>query len=447
MKIPQSPPNLDDLVAAAISGDLIRTISSSSPLDPKGRYLHWDDLRYKTPPDGLTVEQWWLGTAFARRSISRPLPLRGVDGAGFKFCNIDRIQQVVHHIDQQASGQILADDDVTSLTSSDRYLVSSLVEEAITSSQLEGAATTRRVAKELLQTGRPARNRHEQMILNNYKAMLSAETMAKTGETLTVQAVLDLHRIVTADALDDPEDAGRLQSDEEQRIVVRWDDQILHRPPPASELPERMQRMCDFANGELTEGFTHPVVRAIVLHFWLAYDHPFADGNGRTARALFYWSLLRDGYWLAQYISISSILRKAPSKYAKSYLHVETDGNDMTYFIIYQLRVIERAIDALRDYLDRKVAETRQIETLLRGSQLLNHRQLVVVGDALRDPGESFTIKAQSMRHGVTYQSARTDLLGLVGLGLFTKQKAGQRYIFNPEEDLSERLESLVETR
>ena len=55
---------------------------------------------------------------------------------------------MVHRIDQQAGGQILADDLVTNLRSSDRYLVSSLVEEAITSSQLEGACTMRQVAKE-----------------------------------------------------------------------------------------------------------------------------------------------------------------------------------------------------------------------------------------------------------------------------------------------------------
>jgi Fic family protein len=442
MRKPQAPPPIEDLVAAASrSSNLSNVMLASSPLDPKGRYLHWDEMRNRTPPDSLSHDEWWLGTALARRSISRDLPLLATDGRPFRFSNVDPIQEMVHRIDQQASGQILADDLVTNLRSSDRYLVSSLVEEAITSSQLEGASTTRQVAKELLATGRRPRDRSEQMIANNFRAMLFAQDLSP--DPLTPQAVLELHRIVTEDAIDDPADAGRLQAPGEERIGVYWDDVLLHRPPDAGELPERLRAMCAFANGDTPDGFVHPVVRSIILHFWLAYDHPFVDGNGRTARALFYWSMLNHGYWLAQYLSVSSILRKAPSKYARSYLLTETDDNDITYFVIYQLRILERALDSLRDYLARKIAETREIESLLHGSPHLNHRQMLVVRDALRDPAEPFTIAAQSRRNRVTYQSARTDLLGLEEMGLLVKQKVGKKFVFRSAPDFAERLRSL----
>ena len=160
--------------------------------------------------------------------------------------------------------------------------------------------------------------------------------------------------MVTEKTLDDPSAAGRLQTSDDDRIGVYWDNELLHRPPPAAELPDRLEAMCRFANGESTEGFIHPVVRAIILHFWLAYDHPFVDGNGRTARALFLLVDAPHGYWLTQYLSVSSILRKAPAQYAKSYLYVESDNNDVTYFVLYQLGVIERAIASLHDYLARK---------------------------------------------------------------------------------------------
>ena len=65
---------------------------------------------------------------------------------------------------------------------------------------------------------------------------------------------------------------------------------------------------------EIAGGFIHPMIRSIILHFWLAYDHPFVDGNGRTARALFYWSMLRHGYWLFEFISISQIILKGPDQ-------------------------------------------------------------------------------------------------------------------------------------
>ena len=281
------------------------------------------------------------------------------------------------------------------------------------------------------------------MIVNNFRAMQVAQEIA--DRPLDVDTVLGLHETVTAGALDDPADAGRIQGMDEERIALFWpqDNTLLHRPPPADQLPDRLQGMCAFANGQEVDGFIHPVVRAIIVHFWLAYDHPFVDGNGRTARALFYRSMLNEGYWLTQYLSISSILKKAPAKYAKSYLYSETDDNDITYFVIYQLQVIKRAIDSLHDYLRRKIEETRDIEVLISSSPHLNHRQITIVGEALRDPGEPFTITAQQRRHGVTYQSARTDLLGLESLELLTKHRIGKKFVFRAAPDLLERLRAI----
>lgn len=446
VKMPRMPPDSLKLLLAQGPADIervTRVVSSGRPVDSKGRYLHWDEMRNRTPPDGLDLEEWWAGTAWARQAVSRELPLRATSGRPFRLCNIDLVQEMVHRIDQKASGQILADDVVTSLRSSDRYLVSSLVEEAITSSQLEGASTTRKVAKELLATGRQPRDRSEQMIVNNYQAMLFAREMS--SRSLTPNDVLDLHRVVTEDTLGHAGEAGRLEKQGEDRIAVYWhDNTLLHQPPPAKELPNRLDAMCRFANGEATEGFIHPVVRAIVLHFWLAYDHPFVDGNGRTARALFYWSMLRDSYWLAQYMSVSSILRKAPAQYARAYLYTETDSNDLTYFVIYNLQVIERAIESLHEYLRRKITEGREVEQLLHGYGRLNNRQVVVVRDALRDPGEPFTIMAQARRNRVTYESARTDLLGLESMGLLTKARLGKKFVYRSVPDLAGRLRALA---
>lgn len=442
MRIPVEPPPLMQIFDDVDTGRSAALLTSGRPVDTQGRYLHWDDMRHRTPPEGLTHHEWWLATAFARRAASREIPLLDTAGQHFRFSNVDVVQELVHHIDQQASGRIEAAEVVTDLRSSDRYLVSSLVEEAITSSQLEGASTTRQVAKELLASGRAPRDHSERMIVNNFQAMRVAQDMA--NRALTADDVLELHRIVSADTLSDPADAGRLQQPGDDRIVIEWNDgQLLHRPPPAIELPRRLDELCRFANGDIPDGFVHPVVRAIIVHFWLAYDHPFVDGNGRTARALFYRTMLSEGYWLAQYLSISSILREAPARYARSYLLTETDDNDLTYFVLYQLQVIERSIASLHAYLDRKIKETRELEGLIHGSPQLNHRQLLVVRDALRDPAAPFTIAAQQRRNGVTYQTARTDLLGLEHLGLFTKQRRGKKDVFAPVPDLETRLRRL----
>ena len=280
------------------------------------------------------------------------------------------------------------------------------------------------------------------MILNNFHAMVQAKGLV--GSPLTPDVVLDLHRIVTEGTFDDPSDAGRLQTPDDERIgVYAHDDTLVHDPPPAEELPVRLEALCAFANGATGEGFMHPVVRAIVLHFMLSYDHPFNDGNGRTARALFYWSMLDSGYSLVEYVSISSLLKEAPAKYARSFLHTETDEGDVTYFVLHQLEILLRAIDALWAYADRRADETRQIESLVRSSDALNHRQLALIRDAMHDPNEPVTIAEHQRAHGVTNETARSDLLALERLGLYEKRKRGKAFTFFAKEGLEKRLRAL----
>lgn len=413
---------------------------SASPLRD-GRYVHWDTLRHRTPPEDLTHREWWLAIKMARRPLLRALPLRDAEGLPFMYSLPDPALEMLHQIDQQASGEIALTEEVTNPATRDRYVVNSLIEEAITSSQLEGAHTTRRVAKDMLRTGRPARTKDEQMIVNNYRAMLTVRSWKE--QPLSVERILELHQIVTADTLDDPGASGRFQRVDDDRVtVVDPGRRVVFRPPPADQLEERAAAMVDFANGGGVDGFIHPVMRSVLLHFWLAHDHPFEDGNGRTARALFYWSMLRSGYWLTEFLSISRILRQAAMQYGRSFIYTETDERDTTYFALHQLRVILRSVEELREYLRRKMKEKREIERVLRRSDL-NHRQLAVIGHALRHADADYTFRSHQRSHGIVYQSARNDLLDLESRGLLLRRTTGQTYHFNPPRDLEERLREL----
>jgi len=405
-------------------------------------YLHWDKLRHLTPPNGLTSKEWWALIKLSRQPVWRPISLSDPDGSRFVFGMPDEVIQLLHFVDQRCSGEIAMAEVVTADDQARRhYLVNSVMEEAIRSSQLEGATTSRRMAKELLQTGRPPRDRSEQLIVNNYRALQFIRE--GLGDELTSGGVLELQRILTDGTLDNPDAAGRLQTPSDERVAVydRTDGSLIHRPPPAEQLPARMEQMCEFANGVNEPGrFVHPVIRSVLLHFWLAYDHPFEDGKGRTARALFYWSMRKHGYWLTEYLSISRILRNAPAKYTKAFLLTETDDRDITYFIIHQLEVIRRAVEELHAYLRRKIKEVREVERLIRGSDDFNHRQLAVLSDAIRNPERTYTFQIHAATHNVTHETARTDLSQLMAKGLLTRRKQGHRYLFNPAADLSEKL-------
>jgi len=208
-----------------------------------------------------------------------------------------------------------------------------------------------------------------------------------------------------------------------------------------------MKALCAFANhADDGEHFVHPVVRAILIHFMIGYDHPFVDGNGRTARALFYWSMLRSGFWMTEYLSISSILRKAPAQYVRAYLHTESDEGDATYFIAHQLDVLLKAIEGVHGYIERKQRARLEAETLLKpGSRLarrINHRQRELLLNALKHPGKAFTIANHQRSHDTAYDTARSDLVGLVKLKLMRKHKQGKAHVFTTVEDLSTRLRS-----
>lgn len=408
----------------------------------RGKYLHWDKLRHLTPPAGLSHKEWWFGLKMRRMGAGRQIPLKDKNGVSFQYSIVDPLPEGLHLIDLSAGGHVQIPEPVLNPDTKDRYIIRSLIEEAITSSQLEGAATTREVAKEMLREGRPPRNRSEKMIINNYKTMQRITSVK--GDLLTKDLVFELHRMVTMDTLDDPSGAGRFRRPDERIAVTNQEEEILHTPPRADELEERMGLMCDFANGKATTEFVHPAIRSMILHFWLAYDHPFVDGNGRTARALFYWSMLNKGYWLCEFISISEIILKAPAKYGRAFLYTETDSNDLTYFLIYHAEVVRRAIRSLQAYVELRSQQLQMLEKELRGIAALNYRQRDLISHALHHPGYHYTIESHRGSHDVVYQTARADLLDLVSRKLLVQQRRGRAFHFIPAQDLEMKLKELA---
>jgi len=438
MRLPVPAPSVQQLLARPELGAALPhvLVAVDGPL-VDGNYLHWDSVRHRTPPAGLTSDEWWLGLALARQPMLRPIPLLSADGRPFRYALPDPVLELLHWIDQHASGEVMVSETIRDRGDQRRYLVNSLIEEAVTSAQLEGANATRKVAKEMIRSGRPPRDRAERMILNNYLAMTELRDLARAP--LDPGVVFSLHRTLTEGTLDDPTAAGRVQAPGEDRVHVEWSDgTVTHVPPPAGQLAARLEAMCGYANGGGT-GFTHPVVRAVLLHLWLAYDHPFEDGNGRTARALFYREMLANGYWLFEYVSISRLLLKAPTQYGMSFLHTETDGFDATYFLLYQLEILRRAVEDLLAYLVRKMAEVRETEAILRRTDL-NHRQVALLTHAVRHRDAVYTVHSHGESHRVTRQSARQDLLDLERRGLLDRRVVGRRFEFLPAPDLRERL-------
>ncbi|HNX18463.1 MAG TPA: Fic family protein [Methanoregula sp.] len=317
--------------------------------------------------------------------------------------------------------------EVPSESSRKQYLINSLMEEAIASSQLEGAATTRPEAKKILREGRKPKNTSERMIVNNYRTILRLKEVR--DKPLSRDLLLEIHHEITKGTLESENDETDFRITDDIVVGSKTDPtKIYHYPPESAKVPAMIDDFIAFANGD--DEFIHPIVKAIILHFLIGYIHPFNDGNGRTARAIFYWYALKHHYDLIEYISISRIFVHAPAQYARAYQLTETDTNDMTYFIDFNIRIISRALEDLKHYLIRKKEEESESLQIVEQIPDLSFRQAEILRDFIRHPTRHYAISEIAGKYKISLPTARTDLLLLENKGKLKKYQDGKRQVF-----------------
>lgn len=445
MRIPPRPPfDLEDLSRGEIlqrALDATVRVGLAHPLwlrEQQDRYLSWDELRRRPRPPELSAEEAWLALLFERVRFRRPLP-HLVDGRRrpWDFWLTDTLLERGTYFERTARDPMgVASPRAPVTEGAEALRLAALREEAIWSSLIEGAATTRRAGEEMLRHGRRPQNRGEQMILNNFRTM---EWLREAVcSPLTPETVLEIHHRITEGCLDDPDDAGRLQSPGEKRVVVQdAEGATLHTPPPAEELPERLQRLCAFANAD--RPFLPSVIRASLLHFQLAFDHPFVDGNGRTARALFYWLMLREGHEIASFVTISEEIGRSKAAYGVAYLRTEVE-RDVGHFVSYNVGLYERAVAALHDFAAAHKERVQRAEESLPHLHNLNGRQRLLLRHALRHSRRHYSANEHAALHAVTHQSAMNDLRALERLGYLRARRVGKSWHFTAVSDLDARV-------
>lgn len=406
-------------------------------------YLPWRKVRY-TVPQGLPPEVWWSALCLARNRAVIDTRLVGVNGRPFLLAFPPELRRLLHEIDRNAPAAVQmegapARKDTPALQRT--YLQRGQILEAIASSQMEGAATTRRVAQNMLLEARAPQTEGERMIANNYATIRALDAWSK--EPLTEDLLFRIHRTLTEGLLPEAERGCYRTTDD---IQVRTPaDEIAHLPPPAATLPARLDALFAFANrqSDAAGDFLHPVVKAVLLHTLLAYEHPFCDGNGRTARALFYWSLLRDGYWVAPYVSISRLLRQERKAYDEAYLDMETCHLDVTYCVLQNVRIFAQGLHNLNAAVARSERNTRAWRDLFKGQ--LNARQLDLLEHTLRHPDYHYRILEHQRWHAIANNTARADFDGLEARGFLKQRKIGRDRYYTDSglfRSLAERLDS-----
>lgn len=399
-------------------------------------YLYWDKAKYYFPKN-IPPEKFW-----AIVKISRLGDAVVFNKTIFTYKITTYMQKFLHEFDMNFGGTIMSSETISS-KNKQYYLLSSIMEEAIASSQMEGANTTRRVAKDMLRKQAKPKNKDQQMIVNNYNTI--RYLAEHKDEELTPELLLEIHGRISEKTLSNCEDEGKFREDDNIVVMDELHGEIAHTPPAHTLIQHYIQDLCDFANND--EKYIHPIVKAIIIHFMISYVHPFVDGNGRTARSLFYWYMLKKGYWLTEFLSISRIIYKTKAQYEKSFLYVENDNLDLGYFINYNLNVLQKAFEELKIYLNKKSKEEEAIFEF-KNVKGINERQAQIIKMVIKKPKVILISKDLEYLFNVSVKTIRSDLNGLVDLKLLEIVPINQRLMgYTGVKNIEDRIANIAEIK
>jgi len=401
-------------------------------------YLYWDDFLYKEPsPKGISKESLWAVTKLTRKMRSIGSPIRDKNGNPFTWSKLSSFEEFFHDLDMNTGGGLFVGNAEIDKVDKQKLISRGIMDEAIASSQLEGAATSRQAAKKMLREGRKPKNSSEQMIVNSYLSMKSIEERYK-DERMTLDLLLEMHGMITKDTLDSEGERPRPREKGDPIVVSDdMDGTVYHEGPDTGFVKTELIRMIRFANDELeTEGFIHPMIKAIMLHFWIGYLHPFTDGNGRLARLLFYWYLIRNGYWAFAYLPISKVIKQSPKQYILAYVYSEQDDNDLSYFINYHIRRVKIAMKEFLEYVKKQSDKNVSMHEKCGIRYHLNDRQVHLLQYLHGDPDASTTLITHVNVNQVSRVTASKDLKDLVQKGFLLSTRRGRNVYYTGAEKI-----------
>lgn len=433
----EKPPKWREMLTPELFANIMQSPDVATIIrKAQKNYLYWDKFKFYPFPDTIEPHEAWAYLKVVRNGSSDVTPIISIDDEVFNYNATNTLQKKLSYIDTYCAGTLQG---ITygkpTEAQKNHLIISGLSEEAIASSQLEGASTSRKVAKEMILSQRKPTTRDEQMIINNYRVMQRVQDLKDFD--LSEDILLEIQKNITEQTLDDENDSGRFRNDHDSIVVSdRLTGEVVFVPPKEEQMKRELVRLIEYVNSEKDEeDFIHPLVEASMVHFWLAYLHPFPDGNGRTARALFYWYLLKKGYWLVQYLSISKVIKQSRKKYDNAFLYTEHDDNDLTYFLLYIAEVTEKAIDDFHTYYKEEIKKSEQLRSVADQLKKFNSRQVALMYYLEKKPDTVIDVVTHQNKHGISLNTARADLLKLVKNGYLIHMKDGRKSIFTARKE------------
>ena len=384
------------------------------------RYLTLDEIKHRVKQQG-TAESEWINLkkeiVTSRKTGSITLFFKSIEPK-FWFYPADVILKKIDEIER--IGKDLYEQINKQATFKTEFLLDSAIEEAITSAIYEGAHSTRAQAEQLIASGERPKNKDEWMLMNNFRAMKWVKD--NQSSSLTKNVILQLHKIVTENTLegDDINFQGKFRND---KVFVGPHEGIEH-----SKVEQAIDDMISISTNN--PRYFHPLLKGILIHYFISYVHPFFDGNGRTARALFYFKSIKNQLNYVELLSVSAYLRTHGKQYEKSFEKVKDNEFDLTYFLDFCLDSISSAL--------KEVA--RKVNYLLRMTDLkerfnLSQTQVGLMQRMALHKFRTIDIEAYAQKISKSREFARQELKSLLELNLVSEIKVSKKLVYKVNAD------------
>ena len=393
------------------------------------RYVPPEDIRYRLEKLKIPPSLWPAlrqKTEKFRQMSAIYFVFKSL-GKNFWFFPSDSLYKKIRDIDRL--GFHLNEKILNQETYTAEFIKNAETEEAISSAIYEGANSTRREAKEFLSSGKKPQTKDQFMLRNKHAAMLWVKKAAQ--DDISINSILKAHEIITKNTLkgDDAAFCGKFRNN---KVFVG-----KHEGPPFEKIPQALDEMISLINTH--PRFLHGLIKGILYHYFIAWIHPFFDGNGRTARCFFYYEAIRNKMRFIDLLSISAFLKDRGDRYTKSFHLVEKYKGDMTYFIDFCLDSLLFALKAV----ENKVHFLVKINSL--GDTLkINTDQISLLQQATLNRHKGILTESYAKSIGKSREHARQQLEDLLQKKLLLKRKQGKMSLyFIHKKLLLERVESL----
>lgn len=389
----------------------------------RNEYPYWDKIKYLVHSESES-EVFWGSIKLLREMTKKQTQIKSKNNKTFTYSKMLTIENTLKTIDFNRfikKNFSLTDDQKNEL------IEKNCLAESIAAVRIEGVDISQTEARKLLRGQVSPNTMVEHLIVNMYQEMRAISINSSRGE-MSIELLMNLHKNLLKKAVSE-DDLGRFRTRDEHVVIMKNEKEIAFEPPDIDFIEDQIQGFCDYANNRDKSKDIHPVTKAILLHFWLIYLHPFKDGSVRIARVIFYCYLMKNGYEdFIQYISLSHAISKSQISYANAFIYSVQDDEDVSYFIDYNLKRIADAFSTFENNVKKEKEGSKEVIKYYQYN--LNKRQLRFVKELENYPEVHGSITAYMALNKISRRTAEYDFRQLIDQKIITKEKTGRKVYF-----------------